>query len=279
MINGLRAWCIHRSTGRVIHLGGQFTCGDAHRMAALLEQLIEGGTLPRDGDFGGGVKATYVFVADGMPWIADLLISKLPAAVPILDFYHAVDRLAEHGRTHMNGPRQFLEQAKRHLLGSPRPSNSRQPQFRRRGHKKLRRHDQPVPSAPRPPLPTDRKGSGQELIEWLEQMADDSEEHGKLIEYFKSNKDRIDYARYRHHGYQIGSGAMKSLHTSGSQMRMKLAGATWLPETIDALLKVRMLRLSGRWDEFFGQDKLWQSLGGEFRDVPYHTLRGHPVAA
>lgn len=283
MINGLRAWCVHRRTGRVIHLGGQFICGDARRLAVQFGRVIEAGILPRDGDFGGGVGATYVFVADGMPWISELIISQLQGAVPILDAYHALQRLAEYARAQLGArsmrAKLFLDRAKRLLFGGPGPGPAAEPQYRRKGHRKLRRRNQPLPARRRAALPDGRKTCGRALIQWLRQMDESSAAHAKLVDYFEKNVHRTDYAAYRHHGFQIGSGAMESLHTTGSQLRMKLAGATWLPETIDALLKLRMLRLSGRWEEFFGQSDLWRGLAERFRDVPYHTVRGCPLAA
>lgn len=282
MINGLRVWCMDKRTGQVIHIGGQFISGDAHRLSDELKRLIEDGVLPRDGDFGGGTVATYVFVADGMPWIADLLISQLPGAVAILDAYHVLERLAAHARDQWGAKtieaKHFMARARQLLFGDKPTPHPNKPQYRRKGHRKRKRAELPPPIRALP-LPATRVAAGEALLAWLLASDDSSDAHQKLVNYVRPNAYRMDYVLYRHHGMQIGSGAMESLHVTGSQSRLKLAGTRWLPETIDALLNLRMLGLSGRWDEFFGQPRLWQDIHHRFKDVAYHTVRGCPLAA
>jgi hypothetical protein len=70
----------------------------------------------------------------------------------------------------------------------------------------------------------------------------------------------MDYLGARARGMQIGSGAMESLHRTGSQLRLKLPGARWRPVAAQALLNLRALELSGRWDEFWSHDGLSQLL-------------------
>lgn len=90
------------------------------------------------------------------------------------------------------------------------------------------------------------------------------EAHDKIVNAINNNAGRMDYERWRARGYQIGSGAMESLHRTGSQMRLKIAGIRCLPETSQAVFNLRMLRLCGRWDEFWGQPKLTSRLLGAF---------------
>jgi hypothetical protein len=81
------------------------------------------------------------------------------------------------------------------------------------------------------------------------------DEHTKVVTALNHNADRIDYEHWRPRGYQIGSGAMESLHRTGSQTRLKVAGIRCLPETSEATFNPRMLRLCGRWDVFWRQDE------------------------
>ena len=74
----------------------------------------------------------------------------------------------------------------------------------------------------------------------------------------------MDYPRYRYRGIQIGSGAMESLHRTASQMRLKLAGAKWLPETALAILNLRLLQLACGWDDFWGRPETTQRLAHAF---------------
>ena len=75
----------------------------------------------------------------------------------------------------------------------------------------------------------------------------------------------MDYARYIELGYQIGSGAMESLHRVASQLRIKRPGPGWLPETAQAVFNLRMLALVGRWDEFWNQPALADHLVTAFQ--------------
>jgi hypothetical protein len=90
------------------------------------------------------------------------------------------------------------------------------------------------------------------------------EDHDQLVNAINNNAGRMDYERWRPRGYQIGSGAMESLHRTASQMRLKVAGIRCLPETSQAVFNLRMLRLCGRWDEFWRQPGLTSCLIGAF---------------
>ena len=80
----------------------------------------------------------------------------------------------------------------------------------------------------------------------------------------RTNVHRMDYAAYLGSGLQIGSGPMESFHTTGSQCRLKIPGARWLEHTSQAILRLRMLQLSGRWEEFWSQPDLDAKLAPAF---------------
>jgi hypothetical protein len=90
----------------------------------------------------------------------------------------------------------------------------------------------------RPPRVTDVGGTffvwaaaGEELV--LELLAihsqrKDSRHHKAfdgLLRYLRTSTHRTDYRRYRARGFQIGSGAMESLHRTASQLRLKVWAA------------------------------------------------------
>jgi len=52
----------------------------------------------------------------------------------------------------------------------------------------------------------------------------------QAIAYVERNLYRLDYGELRTRGFQIGSGAMESLHRTGSQVRLKRAGCHWTAE-------------------------------------------------
>ncbi|MCU0690504.1 MAG: hypothetical protein MUF54_03805, partial [Polyangiaceae bacterium] len=60
-------------------------------------------------------------------------------------------------------------------------------------------------------------------------------------------------------------GAMESLHRNGSQQRLKIPGARWQAHTPHAILQLRMLQLSGRWDQYWQQPDLMAQLQEVFQ--------------
>ena len=275
MMNGMRLWCVDRDTGGTIHIGGEFTCGDADYLRERLSDLFAKGIMPKDGDFGGGVAATYVFVADGMPWFEDHLLPQLPTAVAILDVYHLVKRLAEYakpkGKTKAFAVKWF-HQALKILLGPPpkRP----EPSSARKGHTKHRGPRPRPPQVPMQPHGPRRKTTAEKLLAHLRGIDQQLKGHEDLDEYITKNMYRSDYASYRARGFQIGSGAMESFHRTGSQERLKRAGARWLPETLEAMFRLRMLEIVGRWNEWWSQPEFFAQNAERFTTTTYRTRTG-----
>ena len=249
-MNGLRFWTLDRDTGATIHLGAEYTWGDCNEVGEIVERLIEGGILPRDGDYGGGTRAEVVIVTDGLPWIENHVIAKLPWAHVVLDLYHALQHIGDFAAklrgagtaaaTHLY--RQFAR------LLAPEQRNREKKPVPRKGHKKGK-----------PKRPERRVGFGSiwGLLDALHQarpelVAGGAEEPFEaLVGYLQNNAYRADYDIYRARGFQVGSGAMESLHRTAAQTRLKLAGARWTARTSLALVNLRLLALAGRWDEFW----------------------------
>ena len=125
---------------------------------------------------------------------------------------------------------------------------------------------------------TPRRMTGPEKV--LEMLILDSprtKKHRKsrlaLINYVEENLYRMDYVLYRTHGYQIGSGAMESLHRTASQARLKIPGGRWLEETSQAIFNLRMMAMVGKWDAFWHQpgitDKLVAAFSGTFDEADW----------
>jgi len=94
--------------------------------------------------------------------------------------------------------------------------------------------------------------------------AEHEEDFELLVRYFDNNAYRCDYDHYYARGFQLGSGAMESLHRTGAQLRLKLAGARWLASTSQAIANLRMLALVDRWDEFWRHEGLADLLRAAF---------------
>jgi hypothetical protein len=271
MAHGIRIWCEDRHTGEVIHLGGEFTWGDCRAVGEAFRDLIGRGILPANGDYGYGVKSRLVWVSDAMRWFNDHILTLLPWATVILDVHHLLRWFAVYAQAAFGAGKKLARQLyarvmrmlgfRRHEAKTPK---------RRKGHKKTPRtsrthaHDNP-----------DRLGdikSGQDLVqrlldllsEFSERTDNAAEELDALVNRLCDNVLRMDYAQYLARGYQIGSGAMESLHRTGSQQRLKVPGARWLANTAQSVFNVRMLGLVGKWDDFWSQPDLMGKLTEAF---------------
>jgi hypothetical protein len=74
------------------------------------------------------------------------------------------------------------------------------------------------------------------------------------ITYIFNNRRRMDYVRYRQAGYPVGSGSVESGCKLVVQGRMKQAGMRWSRKGAQAMLALRSVLLSERWDA------VWPSL-------------------
>lgn len=106
-------------------------------------------------------------------------------------------------------------------------------------------------------------GAGEHLAR---QLIDEPAEPGHdiavkaLLGFVSNNADRMNYPAYQLAGIQIGSGAMESLHRTASQMRCKIPGARWLPDSAVATIRMRLLTLVERWDDFWRSPDLTSNL-------------------
>ena len=69
-----------------------------------------------------------------------------------------------------------------------------------------------------------------------------------VCSYLISNRDRMDYKRYRERGLLIGSGAIESAHRMVMQRRLKRSGQGWRIKGAQQVLNLRVCQMSGRWD-------------------------------
>ena len=266
-INGIRLWCVDRKSGRTIHLGGEYTWGDCHEVKQLFRSLAEEGYLPRNGCYG-ELKAQFVFLADGMPWIWEHVAPELPEnTVEILDFYHAMEHVASYAnaRFGVESPlaKAWYNQQRAALLG--KRAYRRKKGVKRRGHKKSRSHRERQPRVHRSAHP---HGAGEAFVRSLIDESVPShcdDEHTEVVRYTGQHAHRMDYPAYRDRGFQVGSGAMESLHRTGSQLRVKRPGTRWLPENALSVIRVRMMMLADRWTAFWESPELTQRLVHAFR--------------
>lgn len=86
------------------------------------------------------------------------------------------------------------------------------------------------------------------VINNIRQLESQSKEARNLIEYYQSNKARMDYKLYRKTGCGIvGSGAIESAHRTVVQKRMKLSGQRWGKKGAQNMLNLRVTHMNGQW--------------------------------
>ena len=84
----------------------------------------------------------------------------------------------------------------------------------------------------------------------LEAMAED-------LGYLEKHEDHchMDYARFLHQGWPIGSGAVESAIRRVINLRIKGPGIIWEEENAEAMVVLRAAALSGRWQELMGRTR------------------------
>ena len=67
--------------------------------------------------------------------------------------------------------------------------------------------------------------------------------------YIEHNKDKIDYSKYEHNGWFVGSGAIESSNKTVVQQRLKLAGMRWSVDGANYLIALKCMDESDKWSE------------------------------
>jgi hypothetical protein len=73
----------------------------------------------------------------------------------------------------------------------------------------------------------------------------------RCYRYMEKRLDFIDYQKALDKGLPIGSGEIESSHRHVVQKRLKIAGAWWKTENVNAILNLRMRRLNGCWEAYW----------------------------
>jgi hypothetical protein len=150
------------------------------------------------------------FIADGAPKNWELQRTNFPAAVQILDFYHASEHLGA-----------FCE-----LLNEQPKAATRHKRWR---HMLL-------------------EGQAVQVIQELRRWAERSRDRAvamKEVMYFKTNINRMDYDRYQRMKLPIGSGLVEGSCKFVVGKRFKGNGMRWKRGDNTRVLKARLARLNG----------------------------------
>lgn len=172
-------------------------------------------------------RAQLVYIADGAPsnWKYQQNHPILRDAVPILDFWHAAQRISQvadalFGENTPEGKSWF---AKQRLI-----------------------------------LRDDVRGVNRVLQSIRNQRTRRRLEAGKraatvqeVVGYFHRNRERMRYWEYKRRGLPIGSGVVEAGCKVVVGQRMKRSGMRWSARGGQHILNLRTLVLSGRWDAFW----------------------------
>ena len=156
-------------------------------------------------------KQPIVFISDGAPWIKNWIEDAYPEAISVLDFYHASEHLHDYAKTEIKDQtqrKQWVDRRLELLLN----------------------------------------GEVQKIIDELSSVLVISEQAEKLIDYYESNKTRMDYPLYKKLGAGIiGSGAIESAHRTVVQKRMKQSGQRWSRKGAQNMLYLRVTKKNNQW--------------------------------
>ena len=153
-----------------------------------------------------------IFISDGATWIKNWIEDAFPNAISMLDYYHACEHLHEFSNTFFKdktAEQNWTEQQKELLLNSQ---------------------------------------TG-EVIKNIKALSKNSnQEAEKLVAYYESNIERMDYKKYKQSGCGIiGSGAIESAHRTVIQKRMKLSGQRWSKPGAQNMLNLRVINKNQQW--------------------------------
>jgi hypothetical protein len=70
--------------------------------------------------------------------------------------------------------------------------------------------------------------------------------------YISNRTDFLDYKGALAAGLPIGSGEIESAHRYVIQVRIKIAGAWWSTENLSKMLALRVVRVNGTWQHYWG---------------------------
>lgn len=155
-----------------------------------------------------------VCIADGAKWLWNWVEDNYPDVIQILDFYHAIEKLAVFASNQYINKEErnkWMEIQKQQLLNN---------------NVKI-------------------------IINQLREATAISNEAEKtrtdVIRYYKNNIKRMQYKTYVEKGYLVGSGAIESAHRNVVQQRLKLSGQRWSMKGAQQIVNLRAYKKSNRW--------------------------------
>jgi len=223
-------------------------------------------------------------VTDGAEWIQTFVDLHRPDAVRILDFAHAMEKVAEVGHTIEE---QGLSLSCLDQKGETKRAKPKKARKTKEGAapKKACTGAQHRAPEPKKACKTEaqlaaekgkarltawldwqaeelKKGDAALVVQeierlWLLMQADGRAKAAETIatrlNYLKERQSMITYATFRDQGYPIGSGSVESANKVVVESRMKGSGMRWSEEHVDSMLALRTAACSNRWRQVWKQ--------------------------
>lgn len=197
---------------RITHIASWHQIQNHEKLAETLRLCKANGFIPED-------LVRLCVVADGAPWIWELVKELFPSAVQVLDFYHGSEHLSKMAAAQYSDDperqQHWVESAVVRLLMNE-------------GHNVI-----------------------WELQHMKPKSEDAAKEIPKLINYLKKHLDRINYKSFRKGGYPIGSGGIESSNKFICHIRLKRSGAWWYAGKANEMLALRCAKYNGTFDHLF----------------------------
>lgn len=166
-----------------------------------------------------------IFIGDGAAWIWRLVEQYFPAAIQIVDWFHACE---------------YLVAVARHVYPD---AKTRQAWLATVRSALWQGKLDEVIVACQAHVQSDR--------------TPDDDPAQKAVTYFTNNRQRMDYPTYRKNGYQIGSGTIESAAKQIVAQRMKVTGAIWNLDSARLVAKARAAFLSDQWNDLAARRTLF----------------------
>lgn len=156
-----------------------------------------------------------VFISDGATWLRNMISELFPEAIQILDKFHLIENIYQYSNFVFNEDRKKSEKFKNKIIDYCYSNEYNL------------------------------------IIKELNKYKDIKIPIGvcNLPIYLEHNKDKINYSKYEHNGWFVGSGAIERSNKTVVQLRLKQAGMRWSVEGANSILTLRCYAESGRWNE------------------------------
>ncbi|MEI6424743.1 MAG: UPF0236 family protein, partial [Lentisphaerota bacterium] len=156
-----------------------------------------------------------VFIADGAKWIWNWISAVYPDSIQILDYFHAKEHLCDFAKAYFNDVKQsekWIDEQCQLLLN-------------------------------------DKVKQVIKNIQHLPHNTKTQSIQSALVQYYKTNSNRMMYKTFSDEGVFIGSGAIESAHKHVLQQRLKLSGQRWTSVGLQQVANLRVAFNSDQWNQ------------------------------